>query len=44
LQLEWRKKSLNGADPFRLINVTTNTKKQTESEVKKLLNLNLFTD
>lgn len=42
LQLEWRKKSLNGADPFRLINVITNSLEQTYFETKKLLLRNLF--
>ena len=42
LQLEWRKKSLNGANPFRLINLTTESLNQTEHEVEKMLKRNLF--
>lgn len=42
LQLEWRKKSFDGAQPFRLINVTTNSKNETEFEVEKMLKRNLF--
>jgi len=42
LQLEWRTKSLNGAVPFRLINVTTANQKQTLKTAKALLSKNLF--
>ena len=42
LQFEWRKKSLLGSQPFRLINVTTESKKESEQQIKRLLNLNLF--
>ena len=42
LQLEWRTKSLNGAAPFRLINVTTANPQQTLKTAKTLLSKNLF--
>ena len=42
LQLEWRTKSLNGAAPFRLINVTTANPQQTLKTAKTLLSKNFF--
>ena len=42
LQLEWRKKSFDGAEPFRLINVTTSSKSELEIEVRKMLDRDLF--
>jgi exosortase N len=41
-QLDWRKNMLFGSDAYRLINVTANNKADLDEEIKRLINLNLF--
>jgi len=40
-QLEWRWKSILGATPYRLINITTETKDQLKNEIGSLINKDL---
>lgn len=41
-QLEWRWNSLLGSEPYRLINITTESKSQLFKEIEIIINKNLF--
>lgn len=41
-QLDWRWKTATGDEPYRLINITTVSKKELEKQIKTLIRKNLF--